>query len=139
AIRAKACGSSSGGTSCWGRRSAPARSSSCPRRGWRKSGGGAGAGRSPPGSGLSRAHIYGYGRSLRPPQGTTIAPRRRAPFRQTLLADVHEERAPLALGAIVRRPSESGTPDLLPDSIVLRKRARVGDGFAPGARLLGCG
>jgi len=33
----------------------------------------------------SRAHIYGYGRSLRPPQGTSIAPLRRAAFRQTLL------------------------------------------------------
>ena len=40
---------------------------------------------SPPGSVLSRAHIYGYGRSLRPPQGTTIAPQRRAVFHQTLL------------------------------------------------------
>src|SRR4051794_17659991 len=40
---------------------------------------------SPPGSVLSRAHIYGYGRSLRPPQGTTIAARRRAPFRRALL------------------------------------------------------
>src|SRR5262249_5156087 len=38
-----------------------------------------------PGSVLSRAHIYGYGRSLRPPQGTTSVRRRRAPFRRTLL------------------------------------------------------
>src|SRR6185436_20666010 len=45
----------------------------------------AGARWSPPGSVLGRAHIYGYGRSLRPPQGTTSAPRRRAVFRQTLL------------------------------------------------------
>src|SRR4029450_9073664 len=41
---------------------------------------------SPPGIVLGRVHIYGYGRSLRPPQGTRIAPRRRALFRQTLLA-----------------------------------------------------
>src|SRR3954463_10321495 len=42
---------------------------------------------SPAGSVLSRAHIYGYERSLHPPQRTTIAPRRRAPFRQTLLRE----------------------------------------------------
>jgi hypothetical protein len=34
-----------------------------------------------PGSVLSRADIYGFGRSLRPPQGTTSTPRRRALFR----------------------------------------------------------
>ena len=33
---------------------------------------------------LSRAHSYGYGRSLRPCLGTTIAPLRRAVLRQTL-------------------------------------------------------
>src|SRR5204862_6095468 len=70
------------------------------RRVWRNNGCVAGARCSPPGSVLSRAHIYGYGRSLRPPQGTSIARRRRAPFRQTLLssedglaarADVHDQ------------------------------------------------
>ena len=58
---------------------------------------------SPPGSVLSRAHIYGYGRSLRPPQGTSIAPRRRAVFRQALLGDGATERTffeqPAALAA----------------------------------------
>src|SRR5512132_125916 len=57
-----------------------------PRRVWRKTVCAAGPRCSPPGTVLSRAHIYGYGRSLRPPQGTSIAPRRRAVFRQTLLA-----------------------------------------------------
>src|SRR5881628_2848657 len=57
-----------------------------PRRVWRNKVCAAGTRCSPPGSVLSRAHIYGYGRSLRPPQGTSIAPRRRAVFRQTLLA-----------------------------------------------------
>src|SRR5512133_3934423 len=57
-----------------------------PRRVWRNTVCAAGPRCSPPGSVLSRAHIYGYGRSLRPPQGTTIAPRRRAVSRQTLLA-----------------------------------------------------
>jgi hypothetical protein len=56
-----------------------------PRRVWRKTVCAAGPRCSPPGTVLSRAHIYGYGRSLRPPQGTSIAPRRRAVFRQTLL------------------------------------------------------
>src|SRR4029450_3938031 len=57
-----------------------------PRRVWRKTVCAAGPRCSPPGTVLSRAHIYGYGRSLRPPQGTSIAPRRRAGSRQTLLA-----------------------------------------------------
>src|SRR2546426_145477 len=53
-----------------------------PRRVWRNTVCAAGTRCSPPGTVLSRAHIYGYGRSLRPPQGTSIAPRRRAVFRQ---------------------------------------------------------
>src|SRR5205823_7319316 len=57
------------------------------RRVWRNTVCAPGPRCSPPGSVLSRAHIYGYGRSLRPPQGTTSARRRRAPFRQTLLGD----------------------------------------------------
>src|SRR5437868_2193613 len=56
------------------------------RRVWRNTVCSPGPRCSPPGSVLSRAHIYRYGRSLRPPQGTSIAPRRRAVFRQTLLA-----------------------------------------------------
>src|SRR5205823_4212276 len=47
----------------------------------------------------SRAHIDGYGRSLRPPQGTSTAPRRRAVFRQTLLdpgRQLVDEDVPLA-------------------------------------------
>src|SRR6187399_2212676 len=56
------------------------------RRVWRNTVCAAGPRCSPPGSVLSRAHIYGYGRSLRPPQGTSIAPRRRAVLRQTILA-----------------------------------------------------
>src|SRR6266700_134686 len=55
------------------------------RRGWRNVVCAVGPRCSPPGTVLSRAHIYGYGRSLRPPQGTTITPRRRATFRQALL------------------------------------------------------
>src|SRR5205809_7898845 len=55
-----------------------------PRRAWRNTVCAAGPRCSPPGTVLSRAHIYGYGRSLRPPQGTSIAPRRRAVFRQAL-------------------------------------------------------
>src|SRR5205807_5845067 len=55
------------------------------RRVWRNNVCAAGARCSPPGSVLIRAHIYGYGRTLRPPQGTSIAPRRRAVFCQTLL------------------------------------------------------
>src|SRR5438067_290599 len=55
------------------------------RRVWRNTVCSPGPRCSPPGTVLSRAHIYGYGRSLRPPQGTSIAPRRRAVFRQTLL------------------------------------------------------
>src|SRR3954451_1122380 len=58
-----------------------------PRRVWRNKVCVAGPRCSPPGSVLGRAHIYGYGRSLRPPQGTSIAPRRRAAFRQTLLGN----------------------------------------------------
>src|SRR5437879_2014369 len=57
-----------------------------PRRVWRKNVCASGTRCSPPGGVLSRAHIYGYGHSLRPCQGTTIAPRRRAFSRQTLLA-----------------------------------------------------
>src|SRR5213594_1494836 len=57
-----------------------------PRRVWRNTVCAAEPRCSPPGTVLSRAHIYGYGRSLRPPQGTSIAPRRRAVLRQTLLA-----------------------------------------------------
>src|SRR5918992_3071856 len=41
---------------------------------------------------LSRARIYGYGRSLRPCHGTTIAPLRRAVSRQTLLAFANGDR-----------------------------------------------
>src|SRR4051795_8748663 len=64
----------------------PTRSDVEARRVWRKSRCASGPRCSPPGSVLSRAHIYGYGRSLRPPQGTSIAPRRRAISRQALLA-----------------------------------------------------
>src|SRR2546423_2857696 len=63
----------------------------------------------------SRAHIYGYGRSLRPPKGTSIAPRRRAVFRQTLLA-FKARGAALALGH--REPVEhglAGEPPVAPE------------------------
>src|SRR4051812_39259202 len=59
---------------------------------------------SPAGSVLSRAHIYGYGRSLRPPQRTTSARRRRALSRQTLLGSQlleHDLRGRL-LGGLLR-------------------------------------
>src|SRR6266496_3625116 len=67
------------------RRSHSRRSADEARRVRRKTVCAAGPRCSPPGTVLSRAHIYGYGRSLRPPQGTTITPRRRATFRQALL------------------------------------------------------
>src|SRR5437762_7622776 len=86
---------SSPATSAWrssllpaSRRTPAFRSSTGSRRVRRNNGCAAGARCSPPGSVLSRAHIYGYGRSLRPPQGTSIARRRRAPFRQTLLPTI---------------------------------------------------
>src|SRR5438309_7355430 len=81
-------------------------------RAWRNAVCAAGPRCSPPGTVLSRAHIYGYGRSLRPPQGTSIAPRRRAVFRQTLLGRLPAEvaaqqlvEAPVRLGEVLREPA----------------------------------
>src|SRR5213079_2104478 len=66
----------------------------------------------------SRAHIYGYGRSLRPPQGTTIAPRRRAVFRQPLLVAAarnvradHEQEARATEDRDVEEPDDCRRPD----------------------------
>ena len=87
---------------------------------------------------LSRAHIYGYGRSLRPPQGTSIASRRRAPFRQALQAPVyHSAVSPwvllgvlLAVASVIvvalpflRRPGITAAEDSLarPDALERRR------------------
>src|SRR5437763_7332699 len=123
---------SSPATSAWrssllpaSRRTPAFRSSTGSRRVRRNNGCAAGARCSPPGSVLGRTHIYGYGRSLRPPQGTSIARRRRAPFRQTILGGgrsgcrrlrrvgdltndfddvaVRVEGPPLAVGAVASR------------------------------------
>ena len=56
------------------------------RRVWRNIGCAAGLRCSPRGGVLSRADSLSYRRSLRPCLGTSIAPRQRATFRQTLLA-----------------------------------------------------
>src|SRR5438067_12107189 len=91
---------------------------------------------------FSRAHIYGYGRSLRPPQGTSIAPRRRAVFRQTLLEGRPDLElltgAPDHLVGVLARPrvtAEVGGADAVGDGLPAGFADRPAGLLGPLARL----
>ena len=83
------------------------------RRVWRNTVCATGPRCSPPGCVLSRARTYWYARSLRPCLETSIAPRRRAVFHQTLLGDEQ----PLVLALL---PVEGG--ELCPGEPCLNSR-----------------
>ena len=69
---------------------------------------------------LSRADSFGYRRSLRPCLGTSIAPRRRAPFRQTLLG---RGRCGVAQPHAAELERRGG--DVVPERPEVRQRAQL--------------